>query len=209
MQGSTARELARLAASLTSRPRDIGRYISQSIGSRRTPLQMGLPWISWAAIDRLSEIVSANHRVVEFGGGGSTVWFAERAASVLCIESSDKRAHIIAEELRDRSLENVKVELHRYPLDDAAAYSASSCSARIQGGQYDVIMIDGYEENIQYRPIAFSVAEHSVKPGGVIVVDDSWRYPQLKIRNRAKKHEEHRSTVTGRFSVTSTDIYYY
>ena len=50
---------------------------------------------------------------------------------------------------------------------------------------------------------------YHIKPGGIIVVDDSWRYPKLRQENRAQKHRIFQSVGPCRPGVTSTDIFFY
>jgi len=74
---------------------------------------------------------------------------------------------------------------------------------------YDVIVVDGQEDSIQVRPECFWKAEKHVKPGGIIVVDDSWRYPQLKTTNKAKKWRDWKGVGYCRRGVTSSCIFFY
>jgi hypothetical protein len=53
------------------------------------------------------------------------------------------------------------------------------------------------------------MAEKSIKKGGIIILDDSWRYDQVRSRNSAKKHVVLKSTGPCRYGVTSTDIFFY
>ena len=57
--------------------------------------------------------------------------------------------------------------------------------------------------------MCFERAENQIKPGGIIVIDDSWRYPGLRKKNRAKEFREFRSVGPCRPGVTSTDVYFY
>ena len=52
-------------------------------------------------------------------------------------------------------------------------------------------------------------AEECVAPGGIIVVDDSWRYRQLRDSARAGEVQIFESVGPGRFGVTSTDVFLY
>ena len=75
--------------------------------------------------------------------------------------------------------------------------------------RFDIIVVDGSEEWNLIRPICFEKAEKHVKKGGVIVVDDSWRYPELRERNQAKDFQVFQSVGPCRPGVTSTDIFFY
>ena len=71
------------------------------------------------------------------------------------------------------------------------------------------VVVDGGEEWTQVRPICFQKAEARVKPGGIIVVDDSWRYPSLRERNHARQFRVFKSVGPCRPGVTSTDVFFY
>ena len=75
--------------------------------------------------------------------------------------------------------------------------------------RFDIIVVDGSEEWTQVRPICFQKAEARMKWGGIIVVDDSWRYPGLRERNRAKSLRIFQSVGPCRPGVTSTDVFFY
>jgi spermidine synthase len=75
--------------------------------------------------------------------------------------------------------------------------------------KFDVIVVDGLEEWIQVRPICFEKAQDRVKRGGIIVVDDSWRYPRLRESHRGVRHQVFESVGPCRPGVTSTDVFHY
>jgi len=72
-----------------------------------------------------------------------------------------------------------------------------------------VIVVDGTEWTANVRPICFRAAEEQIAAGGIIVVDDSWRYRELRQANRAHGVNIFESVGPGRFGVTSTDVYFY
>lgn len=208
MNGSNIQKLSRLCRYLVRHPSDLNRYFRFSL-SKQSPVELELPWISFAAIDFLCAYLQPHHRVVEFGGGGSTLFFSKHVAHVLCLESSEQWADKIQAELALDKIDNVSIEVEPFPLDDLLSYQQSSILQRIDGEQFDVILVDGYEKDIQLRPSCFWHAENSIKEGGIIIVDDSWRYPILRENNKAKQWREFRSIGPCRPGVTSTDIYFY
>jgi predicted O-methyltransferase YrrM len=209
MKGNNFTRLSRLVGYLAAHPDRISKYFSESIKKGLTPLELQLPWISYSAIEELEHLLTQNSRVVEFGGGGSTIFFAKRVQSVLCIESSPEWATLIERKLDATGVKNVELVLLPYDLNDANAYAESSHLHRIDAGNFDVILVDGYEEDVPLRPTCFWHAENYIKEGGIIVVDDSWRYPELRHNNKAKKWVEYQSIGPCRPGVTTTDIYYY
>jgi hypothetical protein len=61
-----------------------------------------VPWYTYAMIDFLRRRVSDEHRVFEYGGGYSTLWYAKRVESVVAVEDSE----IWAENIRPNLPEN-------------------------------------------------------------------------------------------------------
>jgi hypothetical protein len=51
--------------------------------------------------------------------------------------------------------------------------------------------------------------EDRVKPGGIIVLDDSWRYAAPRLRNKAKRFEVFESVGPCRPGCTTTDVFFY
>jgi predicted O-methyltransferase YrrM len=209
MKGSTFQRLARVGLNLAGNPRLIPRYLSTSLPRSRTPLDLALPWISFAAIDYLEGRLRPHHRVLEFGGGGSTLFFASRVQSVRTIEASTDWAARIHDHLAKGRLSNVSVEFHPQDPNDPAQCDAMLGAVAASGEKYDVILVDGYEEDIPLRPRCFHRAQDLVAPGGVILMDDSWRHPVLRKESRATRVRVLQSIGPCRRGVTSTDVHEY
>jgi predicted O-methyltransferase YrrM len=210
MDGTFSQRLARLAKFLLRHPSWIPRYplmLARHI-LKVPPLKLGLPWISQGALDALDAYVRKDHAVAEFGGGGSSVYFASRAGSLLCLESSEAWAADIRAELSKRGLGGVEIAVLPFDPNDLEAFKASEYLHGLKG-PYDIILVDGYEDRIHLRPYCFWEAEKHVKAGGIIIVDDSWRYPEIRANHKAKRWQEYRSIGHTRYGITTTDIYYY
>ena len=79
---------------------------------------------------------------------------------------------------------------------------------------HDLIVIDGqdnyhFEQQLSARTLCFRHAQDFISPDGIILVDDSWRYPEIREISRCKKMVVHESTGPCRKGVTSTDLHYY
>ncbi|MCE0484383.1 MAG: class I SAM-dependent methyltransferase [Methylacidiphilales bacterium] len=209
MHGTNLQRLGRLAGNLVAHPRYIGKYIATSLSSRLTPLKLQLPWFSYAAIEFLEKFLRPTMQVFEYGGGGSTVFFARRTAEVRCIESSEEWAAKIKPVLEREKIANVTLEVHPFDPNDVVAFGRSPYLLALKDRLPDVIVVDGYEESVPLRPICFQLAETVIKPGGIIIVDDSWRYLPLREKNRARHWTEFRSVGPCRRGVTSTDVFFY
>jgi hypothetical protein len=196
-------------SALLKRPQDIAPYIEFGRSLRHTPLSLGMPWWSFGATRAVGKFLRADMTVFEFGSGGSSIFLAERTARVTCVEDEDKWAHLVCSEAERRGIGNLKVLHHPFDFHNPVNFRDSDYLASLGSGSYDVIVVDGKEESEKVRDICFYAAEARIKPGGLIVLDDSWRYPQVKARNKALHFGDFKGTGYCRLGVTSTCVFHY
>ncbi len=118
------------------------------------------PWLTIPANAWLASAVRPSDTVWEFGAGNSTMWFAERVASVVSVES-DRGWHD-----RLRGSVPANVDLRYVPADPADAYAAA---IDIEG-TFDVVVVDGVA-----RPLCVEHAVDHVADDGFLVLDDADR----------------------------------
>ena len=83
------------------------------------------PWISYRAVKFLDHKITPDWRVIEFGSGMSTLWFARRCGFLHSIEIDDHWYQLVARRLR--GAKNVRYDLR--PLDqyyDVSDYADAS-----------------------------------------------------------------------------------
>ncbi|MEO1160572.1 MAG: hypothetical protein AAFW74_08975 [Pseudomonadota bacterium] len=80
------------------------------------PLVQGRPWMNDLAVSQLERLVRPGSRVFEWGCGGSTIFFAERGAEVICIEHNAEWAALVETELKARGLDK-KVTVRHVDLE--------------------------------------------------------------------------------------------
>ena len=209
MNGTLPEKIGRAVADFVRHPDYAPRYARHNLFNDKTPLEHEIPWFSYAAIDFLESFLRPNMTVCEYGTGGSTVFFARRVKSVVSIESDPRWFARVNADLAAKSLRNASISLHPFDFKNTAGFADSSYLHAIPDEKFDVIVVDGMEEWDQVRPTCFANAENHIKAGGIIIVDDSWRYPQLQQKNRSWKHEVFKSVGPCRPGVTSTDVYFY
>jgi predicted O-methyltransferase YrrM len=209
MKGSVLTKVTRVLAHLATHPRHLAPYVTRGPLCRRTPLELGVPWFAQSAIEFLEGHVTKAMHVFEYGSGGSTVFFARRAASVLSTEDNADWLDRVRAALAAERLTNARLQHHPYDFHHAAEFAQSAYLNSLPAASVDIIVVDGMEEVEPVRPQCFRLAETRIKPGGLIIVDDSWRYTELRTANRAKSWREFRSIGPCRPGVTSTDIYFY
>lgn len=209
MYGSKLERLIHLTKYLVLHPSNIHRYIGTCISNNKTPLDLELPWISYSAIDFLEKFIRPNYFVAEFGGGGSTIYFAKRTERVICVESEEAWASKIFRHLKNLNLYNVAINVHPYDPNDLRKFEKSDFLNCISGYYYDLILVDCFDHSAILRPECFHFAEKYIKEGGCIIVDDSWRYPEIRRSNNAKYWKEFRSIGPCRVGITTTDLFFY
>jgi predicted O-methyltransferase YrrM len=116
-----------------------------------------LPWISYDAQAELARFLTPASRVIEFGSGISTIWYARRAGYVVSIEND--RAWYEAIGARLGKFGNVD---YRFAADRTAYLSAAPDQ------EFDLVMIDG-----NWREDGSRYAIGHLRPGGIIYLDNS------------------------------------
>lgn len=209
MNLTNPQRVAKLLTNLGERPHDIPRYLGSLPVWGRRPIDLQLPWWSFAAIDFMEKHCTGTERVFEFGTGGSTVFFAERCQSVKAVEDNAEWYSVVVEAVKAKALDNVELLMRHFDFIKSEGFEHSEYLSALDGDPFDIIVIDGQDWRAEERPVCFQRAERFIKPGGIIVVDDSWRYAQLRTTSAAKSVKTFESVGPCRTGVTSTDIYQY
>lgn len=127
------------------------------------------PWISYDAYRLLSSRLDAKSRVLEFGSGMSTAYWAEYAGEVIAIEDNAEWHTIVEERFRRRGITNATIILK----PDLANYARLTTSER--GDGFDLIIVDG-----QVRAECARFALSCLRPGGSIYLDNSDVAPEAR-----------------------------
>jgi hypothetical protein len=141
---------------LSTHPLEALRWVADR-AAPHSPLARALPWYSWPAIRALRRWLQPHHTVIEFGGGGSTLFYAARTSKVLTVEDNPEWL----ERLRLAVPSNVTL-VESLPETATADLIAVDCS-------------DDFSAPIS-RVNALRWALSHAKPSGLIVLDDSWAY---------------------------------
>ena len=128
----------------------------------RYTLEIGYPWLTYGAIMSLEQIVTPASNVLEFGAGGSTVFFSRRCCSVKTYESDREWA--------DKTLAALPV-----PSNVTLLYSnIHQTLAAIKKeplDYYDIVLVDSGPK-YAYRRAVLDAASPLVKLGGYLVLDN-------------------------------------
>lgn len=127
------------------------------------------PWMPMAAIKWLEAIIKPSWRIFEWGAGGSTLWFAQRAKAVYSIEGDLGWSVAVLDRAEEMGLENVDVR-HVACVHDVGPFDEYARIIEDYPAMFDLILIDGCNGT---RLGCARRAVTKVKPGGYIMLDNS------------------------------------
>lgn len=209
MQRSAIQRALRLTVHLVTRPKNTARYLQNYLIARKTPLDMEIPWMAYDVIDFLDSYLRPDMKVFEYGSGGSTLFFAKRVDKVFSVEDDPEWYELVCSRLKEKGFSNATLTLKPFNFWESKDFEESEYLHSLPDTPFDVYVIDGQEGADRVRPICFSKVERAVKAGGIIVLDDSWRYEQLRENNQAKRVQTYTSVGPFRPGVTCTDVFFY
>lgn len=143
-------------------PLSAWRYFPVSVASalrfKLTGVRAAVPWLGFRATRRITGLVEPGTRVLEFGSGFSTVWFAKRGAQVLSIETREEWAVRVRALLAEIPGHRVRI------LQSEPPYSPELMA----GEKFDFVLVDG-----DGRDSAMATALSVVRPGGYVYLDNA------------------------------------
>lgn len=149
------------------------------------------PWLTFPAIDLLHQQALPSHRVFEYGGGGSTLFWCDRVAEVVTVEHDaiwfkalEQAAQGVKAKWNGLSIPSAAGDLVPDP-DPAEPAHYSSADEASKGRNYkayaeainaypdahfDIVLIDG-----RSRASCLALSVPKLKPGGLLVLDNAER----------------------------------
>lgn len=147
----------------------------RSVASRRPVRADGtpLPWMNYCAISFLEERLGPELTIFEYGSGNSTLFFAERVASVVALEADRKWYDYVRGEMPA----NVTM-LYHDPAEPGYVDAIATTNRR-----YDIVIVDADE-----RVACLLNSPDHLSERGVVILDDAQReeYQQGCAQMRAK-----------------------
>jgi predicted glycoside hydrolase/deacetylase ChbG (UPF0249 family) len=155
-----------------------------------------LPWFAYDAIDYLETILRPDFVGLEYGSGGSTLWFARRIARITSVEHDGKWWAYVLAEMKKQLISNVDVVLvppitgllatatdrpdavafpqlyrsGRRGFEDCDFVDYAQQIDRNPDNSLDIVIVDG-----RARPACLKHAISKIRPGGYLVLDDANR----------------------------------
>lgn len=149
-------------------------------------------WITFDALHYLDGWLKPTHRVFEYGGGGSTLFFGKRAAFIATVENDGEWFQILTEKIRAKGYQNWEgafipgepvtdgspprpADPHAFrsggkPFKNLSFEKYAKAITRYEPASFDLILVDG-----RARPSCIQQALPYLKPGGLLVVDNAER----------------------------------
>lgn len=119
------------------------------------------PWLAMSAVELLKEKVTKEHCVFEWGAGNSTLFWAQRAKSVVSIEIDEAWCNKVSNKVDN----NVTIKYIDYEKN-SERYGKAILDEELL---FDIILIDGMYD----RDICARSAVKRIKNTGVIIVDNT------------------------------------
>jgi SAM-dependent methyltransferase len=129
------------------------------------------PWLSLAAMRYMDRLVDRRLQVLECGAGTSSAWYAGRVGRLWSLESNERWFEYVHELLDHQGTANY--ELIFAPLETWPARIA-----QFPDRSLDLVIVDHDEVASFTRLAAIGSVKSKVRPGGVLMLDDSDR-PEL------------------------------
>lgn len=210
MYGSTLSRSCRASCNMVLHPCDAMRWVRNRFVLKE-PLDQGIPWFSWRAIDYTIGILHPLHRVFEWRGGGSTIFFPKELKELLVWRVIHTGENVLSSNagLLEKPIKNVILRYIPAETQEMSAIQAYVMSVH-DGSPWDIINIDGLEESYLSRLTCLQEAKECFNDDGIIILDDAWR---VEYRKAPQILESWRKMVfrglgPSRWGVTQTDLYF-
>ena len=123
-----------------------------------------IPWFNYSAIEYLKQLDLSDRQIFEWGSGNSSLFFSDRCKSIISVEADKDWYELVKRNVR--------------PNQQLIYCQTSDIAKSIDSyGKFDIIIIDSY---MRYECGLRAI--HHLKPGGLIILDNSdWYHETSKI----------------------------
>ena len=136
------------------------------------------PWLGYRASRHLRNLIRPKWRILEFGSGMSTAWFASRCLEVVSVEHDKSWHERVSREFETQGIRNCDFRL--------VASNPDRCLEDYPNAYFDFALVDGIE-----RRECVETALRKVRPSGWIYLDNTDFVPEaesLLLRKRPGLH---------------------
>lgn len=126
------------------------------------------PWLTQKSRQFLEEYLETldNPKILEFGSGGSTIWFSQRTSNLISYEHSPHYFKIVKDYIKDHGYNQVDIRYRKPPYFQEIA--------NFPDNYFDLVLVDARD---RLECCLFSLSK--LKPGGILMLDNSER-PELQ-----------------------------
>jgi predicted O-methyltransferase YrrM len=150
--------------------------------------------------------VQPSHRIFEWGGGGSTLFFLKKGCRVTTVESSAEWVQELEQQIRALGpAARSRWDLRFVAIADNNDPAVPKYIGQVaDGAPWDLVMVDGWS-----RMKCLLEGMSYVKPGGVLVLDNANQKQFDSVPDVMKQWQRHKFRGLGvaRSWVTQTDAY--
>jgi predicted O-methyltransferase YrrM len=139
-------------------------------------LEKGYPWLTFGSLMTLEYIITKDFKVLEFGSGGSTVFWARNCASVKSFETKPEWF----ESVKKRTEEFTNVELTL-----GTEQEILEAIKKETDNTYDLVLVDNEPRHTQ-RLLLANAAVPKIKSGGWIIIDNYLRFGMSQFKYPSK-----------------------
>lgn len=120
-----------------------------------------VPWISYSAVSVLKNHLNKSSRVLEFGSGMSTIWYANHARQVYAVEDHKAWYEKVQKLIKESKIENIDF-FYADTEEDYAKFKHDDKEG------FDLIIVDG-----SCRSKCIENATKLLRSGGILYLDNS------------------------------------
>ena len=140
---------------------------------KKSPLDAGFPWINYSVIQFLHHSINPKMQVLEFGAGGSSVFFLNRNINLFSIEHEEVWIHEVKKRVSSIHFAKWSPYLVLSKDKDSSVPHVDDYLAplkKISNSSLDIVFVDG-----RHRVESIRRSMNLLKDGGIIILDNSDR----------------------------------
>jgi len=159
-----------------------------SFRPKASSFENGYPLLSPEFLEWLESFLNKDMKAFEYGSGMSTLFIAKRVKELISIEHSPKWHHLVSEKLKESNISNCRSILIEPEYSTGNDYRSMDrqyenlsfekyCKAieNYPDNYFNFVFVDG-----RARDFCLPHASKKVRPGGVLILDDSERKRYFK-----------------------------
>ena len=157
-----------------------------------------LPWVTYSFIDFIKDRINKKQNIFEYGSGSSTLFYANRAATVTSVEHDETWLN----KIKNTSPENAEMIFCHLERDGEYAKKATLLNKK-----FEIIIVDGRD-----RVNCCKYSVEALSEDGVLVLDDSERneyHPaRVLLQEKGFKELSFSGISPGLFYNKATSVFY-